>query len=43
MSLPFTDITTFIYTFYGIIAISILFIKSVNIAVSHFRKGFNDA
>ncbi len=39
MSLPFTDITTFIYSFYAVIAISILLVTSVNLGLTSFKKG----
>ena len=43
LTLPFINITTFIYSFYGIIAISLFSVTSVNLAVSKFKKGIEDA
>ncbi len=43
LTLPFLDITIFIYSFYGIIAISLFSVTSVNIAISKFKKGIEDA
>jgi hypothetical protein len=43
LTLPFTNISIFIYSFYGIIALSLLSVKSVNIAISNFKKGIDDA
>lgn len=39
MSLPFDNISIFLYTFYGLIAVTIISMRSINIAVSEFKKG----
>jgi len=39
MILPFNDITVFLYSFYGLIALGVIAINAINVAVSEFKKG----
>jgi len=43
MTLPFQNIVVFLYSFYGLIAIAIVSINAINLAVSEFKKGTENA
>lgn len=43
MALPFDGITVFLYSFYALVAISVVAINSINIAVTEFKKGTENA
>ena len=43
MILPFDNIAVFLYSFYGLIALSLLVVNSISLAVSEFKKGSENA
>ena len=43
MTLPFDNITVFLYSFYGLVALGVIAINSINLAVSEFKKGTENA
>jgi hypothetical protein len=43
MTLPLSDMTTFIYSFYGLVAVTLFVVKSVNVAVDTFKRGVDYA
>jgi len=43
MTLPFDNITVFLYSFYGLVALAIVSMNSINLAVSEFKKGTENA
>jgi len=43
MSLPFSNIVVFIYSFYALIAISVLVVYSINQAFKVFKRGIDNA
>ena len=43
MTLPFDNITVFLYSFYGLVALGLVAISAVNLAVSEFKKGTENA
>ena len=43
MTLPFDGITVFLYSFYGLLALGYIAVKSVNMAVSEYKKGIESA
>lgn len=43
MTLQFTNIIVFLYSFYGLVALSLLARNSIDLAVSEFKKGTGNA